>query len=98
MGEVASRLADVVVITSDNPRGEPPLSIIDQVRSGVMPGADVQISEDRRAAIAIAFDAARPGDLVVIAGKGHEVTQTVGERELPFDDRVVATELLAAER
>ncbi len=98
MGEVASRLADVVVITSDNPRGEPPLSIIDQVRSGVVPGADVQISEDRRAAIALAFDAARPGDLVVIAGKGHESTQTVGDRELPFDDRAVASELLGGAR
>ncbi len=95
MGEVAGRLADVVVITNDNPRSEPPLEIIEQVRSGVVAGAQVVIEPDRRAAIALAFDRARPGDMVVIAGKGHETTQTFAEGSTDFDDRAVARELLA---
>jgi UDP-N-acetylmuramoyl-L-alanyl-D-glutamate--2,6-diaminopimelate ligase len=95
MGEVASRLADLTVITSDNPRGEPPLAIIEQVRSGVVPGAEVVVEADRRLAIGTALARARHGDLVVIAGKGHETTQQVGDVELPFDDRAVAAEWLS---
>ncbi|MCC6437282.1 MAG: UDP-N-acetylmuramoyl-L-alanyl-D-glutamate--2,6-diaminopimelate ligase [Acidimicrobiales bacterium] len=96
MGELASRLADVTVLTSDNPRGEPPLNIVEQVRSGAVPGSEVIVELDRRAAIAVAFDRARPGDVVVIAGKGHETTQTFADRTIAFDDRQVARELLAA--
>jgi UDP-N-acetylmuramoyl-L-alanyl-D-glutamate--2,6-diaminopimelate ligase len=96
MGEVASRLADLTVITSDNPRGEPPLAIIEQVRSGVVPGAEVIVEADRRTAIGVALGAARDGDIVVVAGKGHETTQQVGDVELPFDDRAVAREWFAA--
>lgn len=95
MGELASRLADVTVLTSDNPRGEPPLSIAEQVRSGAVSGAEVIVELDRRAAIALAFDRARPGDLVVIAGKGHETTQQFADRTIDFDDRAVARALLA---
>lgn len=95
MGEVASRLADVAVLTSDNPREEPPLRIIEQVRSGVVAGADLIIDADRRSAIDRALSAARAGDIVVIAGKGHETTQTTGTKSVPFDDRAVARQLLA---
>ncbi|MGD9754687.1 MAG: UDP-N-acetylmuramoyl-L-alanyl-D-glutamate--2,6-diaminopimelate ligase [Acidimicrobiia bacterium] len=94
MGEVASRLADVTVLTSDNPRGEPPLSIAEQVRSGVVPGAELIVELDRRRAIALAVRRARPGDVVVIAGKGHETTQTFADRVVDFDDRLVAAEVL----
>ncbi len=94
MGAVASRLADLAVLTSDNPRSEHPVRIIEEVRAGVVPGAEVVVEPDRRAAIAIAIRRARSGDLVVVAGKGHETTQQIGDAELPFDDRVVAAEVL----
>jgi UDP-N-acetylmuramoyl-L-alanyl-D-glutamate--2,6-diaminopimelate ligase len=94
MGAVASRRADLVVLTSDNPRSEDPLAIIDEVLAGV-DGADVVVVEpDRRAAIALALESARPGDVVVVAGKGHETSQTTGDEVVPFDDRVVAAEAL----
>jgi UDP-N-acetylmuramoyl-L-alanyl-D-glutamate--2,6-diaminopimelate ligase len=97
MGAIAARLADAVVVTSDNPRSEDPLAIIAAVASGaeaVAGGAPVATTPDRRAAIAEALRAARPGDVVVVAGKGHETTQVLADREVPFDDRAVATELL----
>src|SRR5207248_2126644 len=94
MGAVAARLADQVVVTSDNPRSEDPSAIIDAVLEGIEDRSTVAVEPDRRSAIAIALRAARPGDVVVIAGKGHEMTQTIGDTELPFDDRVVARELL----
>jgi len=96
MGEVAARLADVAVVTSDNPRSEDPTAIISEVISG-MPRARSARTErepDRRAAIALALAEAAPGDVVLVAGKGHEATQTIGDRVLPFDDRVVARALL----
>ncbi len=94
MGRAASRGADLVVVTSDNPRSEDPLAIIDQVCQGVEGGVDVVVEPDRRSAIASAFDRAAPGDVVVIAGKGHETVQVVGGRVIPFDDRQVALDLL----
>lgn len=96
MGASAVRGADLVVVTSDNPRDEDPALIIDEVLAGVEPSYRdaVVVEPDRRAAIATALDRARPGDVVVIAGKGHETTQTIGATTLPFDDRVVARELL----
>ena len=94
MGAVAARLADQVVVTSDNPRSEDPSAIIEAVLEGIEDRSTVAVEPDRRSAIAIALHAARPGDEVVIAGKGHETTQTIGDTELPFDDRVVARELL----
>lgn len=99
MGAAAARLADIVVVTSDNPRTEPPLQIIGEILSGVdaerAGGADV-VSEDRAEAIGEALSRALPGDVVVIAGKGHETGQTFAERTVPFDDRDVAREWLRA--
>jgi UDP-N-acetylmuramoyl-L-alanyl-D-glutamate--2,6-diaminopimelate ligase len=96
MGLVASTYSDVTIVTSDNPRSESPESIIDAVMSGVVSGANVVRDADRRSAIARALESASPGDVVVVAGKGHETTQTIGELVVPFDDRVVARELLGA--
>jgi len=98
MGAVAAELADLVVVTSDNPRSEDPLSIVNAVIGGVPQGyRDRVLSEpDRRRALSVAFASARAGDVVVIAGKGHETTQTIGAQVLPFDDRAVARELLEA--
>ncbi len=97
MGKVAARLADVVVVTSDNPRSEDPAAIIEAIVEGVAEarprGADAALV-DRREAIATALGWARPGDVVVIAGKGHEVGQQIGEQTIPFDDRDVAGETL----
>jgi UDP-N-acetylmuramoyl-L-alanyl-D-glutamate--2,6-diaminopimelate ligase len=94
MGRVASTASDLTIVTSDNPRSELPDAIIDAVMSGVEPGAQVHRESDRRQAIAGAFESARVGDVVVLAGKGHESTQTVGDFVLPFDDRAIAKELL----
>ena len=94
MGNVASLMSDITVVTSDNPRSEPPDAIIDAIMSGVVEGASVLREIDRRSAIAQAFELAAPGDVVVLAGKGHETTQVVADLVLPFDDRVVAKELL----
>jgi UDP-N-acetylmuramoyl-L-alanyl-D-glutamate--2,6-diaminopimelate ligase len=96
MGDVAVRLADRAWLTSDNPRSEDPMAIIDEVLTGVR-DADrdrLVVEPDRRAAIASAVRDARAGDVVVIAGKGHETGQIVGEVTLPLDDRVVAREVL----
>jgi UDP-N-acetylmuramoyl-L-alanyl-D-glutamate--2,6-diaminopimelate ligase len=98
MGAVAAELADLVVVTSDNPRSEDPLEIINAVIQGVPDDyrRHVVSEPDRRRAFATAFQSARAGDVVVIAGKGHETTQTIGSNVVPFDDRVVARELLEA--
>ena len=95
MGSVAARLADQVVVTTDNPRSEDPSAIIDAVLEGMEERSHVTVEPDRRAAIASALRWARPGDVVVIAGKGHETTQIIGDTEIPFDDRQVARELLS---
>ena len=97
MGAVAAQHADLVVITSDNPRHEDPAAIIRATIAGVdaRHRDAVQTELDRRAAIAIAIEGADPGDVVVIAGKGHETTQTIGDQARPFDDRTVARQLLA---
>jgi UDP-N-acetylmuramoyl-L-alanyl-D-glutamate--2,6-diaminopimelate ligase len=94
MGRVAARLADVAIVTSDNPRSEEPLAIIQDVLQGA--GVDVEIDPDRRTAIERAVALAEPGDVVLIAGKGHEQGQEIGGVVHPFDDRVVAREALAA--
>lgn len=98
MGEVAARLADRVLLTSDNPRDEDPLSIIEAIRSGMPAAAAVSVEPDRASAIAMALDEALPGDVVVIAGKGHEAVQVVGDEVLAFDDREVARAVLRALR
>jgi UDP-N-acetylmuramoyl-L-alanyl-D-glutamate--2,6-diaminopimelate ligase len=94
MGRVASELADLVVVTSDNPRSEDPDAIIGEILAGV--SGDVEVEPDRRRAIASAIEAAREGDVVVIAGKGHEQGQELADRTIPFDDREVAREALRA--
>ena len=86
MGRVASERADTVVVTSDNPRSEDPQSIIDAVLAGTVPGRHVEAIVDRREAIRHAVVAAVSGDVVVIAGKGHEQGQTFGTDTVPFDD------------
>ncbi len=95
MGWAASSTADVVVVTSDNPRDEVPEAIIASVVDGATGGAQVLVEPDRRAAIATAFARASAGDVVVIAGKGHETGQTIGNTVVPFDDRAVAIEILS---
>ena len=108
MGAVAARLSDLVVLTSDNPRSEPPERIIDEIKLGIVPPADAGAPKrpstpfvantDRRAAIHDAIRTARAGDLVVIAGKGHEKYQVIGDRTLPFDDVEVAQAALGERR
>jgi len=98
MGEVAARLADRVLLTSDNPRGEDPLAIIEAIRSGMTATEGCTVEPDRGTAIAMAIDEAAPGDVVLIAGKGHESVQVVGTDERPFDDREVARAALRSRR
>ncbi len=93
MGAAAAG-ADRVVLTSDNPRSEDPGAIIEAVLPGIPASTDLLVEPDRRTAIAAALQGAVAGDVVLIAGKGHETTQTVGDRSLPFDDREIARELL----
>lgn len=94
MGALAAGLADMAVLTDDNPRSEDPAEIRAEVLAGVPEGRPVVEEPDRAAAIRLAVDTARPGDIVIVAGKGHETGQTIGETTLPFDDRVVVREAL----
>lgn len=106
MGMVAARLSDVVVVTSDNPRSEDPQRIIDEVMRGIPAGSqspagrtpDIRTIVDRAEAIERAVMMAEPGDLVLVAGKGHEKYQQIGDRVLPFDDGAVARASLARRR
>lgn len=93
MGEIVATLADRVVLTSDNPRSEEPAAILQEVERGVLGGpteVDYHVELDREAAIFSAIRGARPGDTVVIAGKGHERFQIFADRKVSFDDREVA--------
>ena len=84
------------MLTSDNPRSEDPAAILEAMTAGISGVAgEVYVEPDRRTAIGAALDRARPGDVVVVAGKGHERTQEFADRTVPFDDRVVLTEALA---
>jgi UDP-N-acetylmuramoyl-L-alanyl-D-glutamate--2,6-diaminopimelate ligase len=101
MGEAAARLADAVILTDDNPRSEDPVTIITSMLEGVakVPVAQrarITVEPDRRTAIELAVARAQPGDVVVVAGKGHERGQHVGDRILPFDDRDVLREAIRA--
>jgi UDP-N-acetylmuramoyl-L-alanyl-D-glutamate--2,6-diaminopimelate ligase len=97
MGAVASRLSDVVVVTSDNPRSEPPEAILEEILRGMNGGrrGERHVIVDRREAIAKALELAGPGDAVVVAGKGHESYQVLRDRTIPFDDRQVVRDVLA---
>jgi len=111
MGEIAARLSDFVVLTSDNPRSEEPMRILQEIESGIqktgiakleaqapnvhdIPGYGIEV--DRRKAIGLALSWARAGDVVVIAGKGHEDYQILGKQKIHFDDREVAGEILSS--
>jgi UDP-N-acetylmuramoyl-L-alanyl-D-glutamate--2,6-diaminopimelate ligase len=110
MGQACARRADVMILTSDNPRSEPPERILQQIEQGVIreriPLVDTSclaqchrgylIREDRRSAIDLVINAARPGDTVLIAGKGHETVQIIGENRNPFDDRIEARRAIDA--
>lgn len=93
MGEVASRLSDLAIITNDNPRGEDPISIIKDIERGIK-SRNYKVIEDRREAIRYAINEAKEGDAVLIAGKGHEGYQIIGGLRIPFDDRAVAHSIL----
>jgi UDP-N-acetylmuramoyl-L-alanyl-D-glutamate--2,6-diaminopimelate ligase len=109
MGEVAARDGDIAIVTSDNPRTEDPESIVDMVVDGArralapelsadeLPGAFRGFARvvDRRAAIKLAAASLQPGDVLLIAGKGHEDYQIIGTTKYPFDDRLVAAAALA---
>jgi UDP-N-acetylmuramoyl-L-alanyl-D-glutamate--2,6-diaminopimelate ligase len=102
MGAVAARLSDVVVVTSDNPRSEHPARIIEEIKRGVQSSDRDPITflaiVDRAEAIEQAIKLAEPGDLVLLAGKGHEKTQVISDRNLPFDDVEIAREALERRR
>ncbi|MGH2934056.1 MAG: Mur ligase family protein, partial [Gaiellaceae bacterium] len=96
MGRIASELADVAIVTSDNPRSEDPQAIIDEIVRGAT--SDVEVEPDRAAAIARAVESAREGDVVLIAGKGAEQGQEFADQTIPFDDREAAREALRGAR
>ena len=97
MGEAAGRASDLVVLTSDNPRSEDPVSIINDALVGLQKsGAKYSVEPDRGKAIALAIADARPGDIVLLAGKGHEKVQVTREGSRPFDDVEVARGVLRA--
>ena len=109
MGAVAARLSDLVIVTSDNPRSEDPEKIVEEIRRGIVMPADRIAPKgqkgtpslaivDRREAIERAVRDAARGDLILIAGKGHEKYQVIGDRTLPFDDVEVARAALARRR
>ena len=100
MGRAAAELSDIPIATSDNPRGEDPAEILKEVERGLVAGGASKYLKfvDRREAIGRAIELANSRSVVVIAGKGHETTQTIGGREYPFDDRVVAAECVRAAR
>jgi UDP-N-acetylmuramoyl-L-alanyl-D-glutamate--2,6-diaminopimelate ligase len=99
MGQAAGEGSDFVVVTSDNPRSEDPLAIISEIEPGLKAsGVQYAIEPDRAAAIRLAIEAAAPGDVVLIAGKGHEREQILAGRTIPFDDTQIAMSLLGESR
>ena len=94
MGKIAARYAEHIVLTDDNPRNEDPAAIIADIRAGLAGHADVAVEHARDMAIARAVHGASPGDVVLVAGKGHETAQTIGKETRPFDDRIAAAAAL----
>ena len=97
MGQIAARYAAHIVLTDDNPRGEDPVSIVADIKAGIARHPDLSVIHARDAAIAAAIAAAGPGDVVLIAGKGHETSQNLGGELRTFDDRVIVGKLLEVE-
>ena len=95
MAKVAEKYADRIIVTTDNPRHENPQDIIDEVMAGFSSTDNVEAIIDRRQAIDVVISNAQPGDVVLLAGKGHETSQIVGDVHIAFDDRRVARELLS---
>ncbi|MBU1894343.1 MAG: UDP-N-acetylmuramoyl-L-alanyl-D-glutamate--2,6-diaminopimelate ligase, partial [Candidatus Omnitrophica bacterium] len=89
MGQIASKFCDKVILTNDNPRMEEPDEILKDIEKGMVKGSEYSIISQREDAIGVAINLAEPGDIVVIAGKGHENYQIIGSRVIPFDDREV---------
>ncbi|HZK57161.1 MAG TPA: cyanophycin synthetase, partial [Clostridia bacterium] len=99
MGEISGRLSDYTIITSDNPRTEEPLSIMKMIEKGVIKVTKkYNMIEDRKIAIQHAIKTAVGNDIIIIAGKGHETTQTIGNRILPFDDYKIVLQVAGEER
>jgi UDP-N-acetylmuramoyl-L-alanyl-D-glutamate--2,6-diaminopimelate ligase len=98
MGAVAAELADAVVLTTDNPRSEDPAAIMASVQQGIADPTDLRLEPDRARAIALGVRLAEPGDVLLVAGKGHETVQVVGDVATPFDDRAVLRAALEADR
>ena len=96
MGEIAGELADFCILTSDNPRNENPFDILNAIEEGIRPtGCEYIVIENRRDAIRFALSRAKAGDVVVLAGKGHETYQEIRGVKHPFDEKIVVKELLA---
>jgi UDP-N-acetylmuramyl tripeptide synthase len=98
MGKVAQQLADVVVVTSDNPRSEDPQAIIDEILTGTVASENLYTEPDRKKAIEAACRLAGRDDVVIVAGKGHETYQKLKDTVIPFDDRAVIREWARRER
>ncbi|NIN36152.1 MAG: hypothetical protein GTO60_14070, partial [Gammaproteobacteria bacterium] len=94
MGSVAEELSDQVYLTSDNPRNEPPEQIITDIRNGMKGLVPIEIEPDRSLAIKNAILNAKPEDIILIAGKGHETYQEIGQSKLPFSDRQLVRNIL----
>ena len=94
MGKAAAEHSDLVIITSDNPRSEDPMEIIAEIRQGIPAGTEYRVEADRAAAIRLAYQLAKPGDVVLLAGKGHEDYQEINGVRYPFDDREEIRNLL----
>ena len=95
MGHIAGKLADLTIITSDNPRTEEPMAIIRDILPGIAGEEDKYIVEpDRRGAIALAMGRAAAGDVIVLCGKGHETYQEIGDKTIPMDEREIVRSLL----
>ena len=98
MGEIAGKYSDLCIITSDNPRSEEPMEIIRQIQAGVeKTPCPYKIIEDRRKAIEYALHNAQEGDVVILAGKGHETYQIIGDKTIHFDEKEIVSEILGKE-
>jgi UDP-N-acetylmuramoyl-L-alanyl-D-glutamate--2,6-diaminopimelate ligase len=95
MGQLAELYADHVIVTADNPRSEDVMSICEDIAAGMSPDACYQLEPDRQAAIKLALASAQPGDIVLVAGKGHETQQIIGAEQRPYDERAYLRQLVA---